>query len=458
MGRDETSEERDTSTGAATAPYQRTRRKSVTFTPETKQEDGFSASHLLKQWVPGHQAYESEAQAAPPDPAPTQTERKQKSPKPKRSKEKHSIDASLFEQIAGSNTDSLQDDSNRASNESNHETPEPKHSQDKRTTNDSLSKQIKDARTESKAGSTCIEYLQQFSTDRASWRFNKNKQKILLKNLFNIHLISPQHNPSIVEYISGLQGEAARHRVVESATSILHAIAERQDDIDMESMESEEARRKAYANALIREIQRYERSKAGPNEYDEQQFTNMKHEIERGQRAEAVLFELLQKELYPERYEQTEQAPQPAKAQTPNGSKMREKSVPTTTNNSQATAHKRKKRKTRTATADHSSSTSSDSDSDSDTNASRGPTTLREALRVTSDPLATVRSSKSSTPSATGKGTKTIFTDDLLNKAFPESKSYHQVAPKRKRGDGGKARGFAYTHGTKDDESASDSE
>jgi hypothetical protein len=430
----------------------------VTFTPETKQEDGFSASHLLKQWIPGHQANESEAPSPETGSAPPQTERKQKSTKSKRSKEKHNIDASLSEQITESSTDSPQNDFSQASNKGNHESSEPKQSQDTRNTDGSLPQQIKDARTESKAGPTCVEYLQQFSTNRASWRFNKNKQKILLKNLFNVHLIPPQHNPSIVEYLSGLQGEAARRRVVESATSILRAIAERQDDIDMESMESEEARRKAYANALMRDIQRYERSKAGPNEYDEEQLADMKHEIERGQRAEAVLFELLQKELYPERYAQANPRPQQAGRQAPNGSKKREESVPTTINNAQATTHKKKRRKTRTAAVNDSSSSSSDSDSNNDTNASKGPTTIREALSVTSDPVATAPLSKSATPSATGKGTKAIFTKDFLDTVFPQTKSYHQVAPKRKRGDSDKARGFAYTHGTKDDESASDSE
>jgi hypothetical protein len=430
----------------------------VTFTPETKQEDGFSASHLLRQWIPGQQTNESEAQSPQPDSAYTRTDRKQKNAKSKRSKEKHNIDASISEQITESNTESPRNDFNQASNKRNHETSKPKRSQDTRNTNGSLSEQIKDARTDSKAGSTCVEYLQQFSTNRASWTFNKNKQKILLKNLFNVHVIPPQHNPSIVEYLSGLQGEAARQRVVESATSILRAIAERQDDIDMESRESEEARRKAYANALMRDIQRYERSKAGPNEYDEEELADMKHEIERGQRADAVLFELLQKELYPDSYMQANPRPQQAGKQVPNGGKKREESVTTTTNNSQAAAHKKKKRKTRTAAANNSSSSSSDSDSDGDTDASKGPTTIREALSVTSDPVATASLSKSATPSATGKGTKAIFTEDLLDTVFPQTKSYHQVAPKRKRGDTDKARGFAYTHGTKDDESGSESE
>lgn len=67
------------------------------------------------------------------------------------------------------------------------------------------------------------------------------------------------------------------------------------------------------------------------------------------------------------------------------------------------------------------------------------------------------------------KPTKTKFFDDeLLDQAFPATKTYHETAPKRKRGEekgkdgkgGGKKarRGYAYQHGNVQDESGSESE
>jgi len=61
-------------------------------------------------------------------------------------------------------------------------------------------------------------------------------------------------------------------------------------------------------------------------------------------------------------------------------------------------------------------------------------------------------------PTAKAAGNKKIFDDDWLDKVFPKKQTYHETAPKRKAGDRSEARGFAYTHGTKADESGSEEE
>ncbi|KAK5133757.1 hypothetical protein LTR08_007407 [Meristemomyces frigidus] len=55
-------------------------------------------------------------------------------------------------------------------------------------------------------------------------------------------------------------------------------------------------------------------------------------------------------------------------------------------------------------------------------------------------------------------GMKKIFDDDFLDELFPRKQSYNETAPKRKAGETSQARGFAYTHGTKEDESGSEDE
>ena len=239
-------------------------------------------------------------------------------------------------------------------------------------------------------------------------------------------------------------------------------------------MESEEARRRAYADALKKEIMRFERSNAEPNESDEKQLADTKREIERGQRAEAVLFKLLKKELYPEKHAQPNATPQQlAETSNLNGNGKRESSVSNTASASQvagikrviategtpATGLKRKTRKTRTAsTNDDSSSSSSDNDLDTNTPPSDGPRSVHEALTITSTLDSRASSKKSSMPSATGKGKKIVFDDDLLGKRFPQEKTYHEMALKRKVGEEEKGRGFHYTHGALADESGSESE
>jgi hypothetical protein len=59
---------------------------------------------------------------------------------------------------------------------------------------------------------------------------------------------------------------------------------------------------------------------------------------------------------------------------------------------------------------------------------------------------------------AAPKGKRRIFDDDFLDELFPRKKTYYESAPKRKTSDKPKARGFAYLHGTKADESGSEEE
>ena len=387
MNSEETEGIQNTLTGEIPRSRLKSRRKSVTFTPETKQDDGLTPSSILKhQLSAGQRTVESEGKSRENDSARTEAESSHKSTTSKRSSEN---------------------------------TP------------------------------AWLEYLQQYSTDRQSWRFNKNKQTGLLKNLFDTHLVPPEYNPSIVDYVSGLQGGAAQHRLIESATSVLRAIAEWDQEVDLDSMESEEARRVAYATALKRHMQLYERANTTTdNEYDQQQLAEMKSEMERGQRAEAVLAELLQRELYPERFQQAKTSQHQQRQRQRLGMSVRNgekrpEAAASTSSSRKSELPKRKKRKIRTAAAE-----SNDSSSDSDIEIIKGPTTIREALRPISG---------SPVPVAKGTGRHIIFDDELLDKKFPKDKSYHEVAPKRKRGEK-KARGFAYTHGTKDDESGSESD
>lgn len=447
----------------------------MTFTPETKQEDGFSASNFSKKWFQSQSLDQSQPVSTQNKSAPNESEERPKKSK-KRSQDVGIVHSSIPNQDTTSDSTSLEIESSLSQRDESQRTS-PERSEPAGETKASKKKKQKDKSSEPKTIPSCIEYLQHFSQDRGAWRFNKHKQTILLKNLFDVHLIPAQHDEAIIEYISGLQGAAAQQRIIETATSILNTIAEKQDDFDMQSMESEEARRRAYADALKKEITRYERSKLELNDHDEQQLAEMKYEIERGRRAEAVLFSLLQKELHPERVAYAKPASQQQTTSShSNEHNKREVSVPKATNSSHAaslkrkgdisiatkgspaTGLKRKKRKIRVATAEgDSSSSSSESDNDNRSTPSSGPKTLREALTITADLDNLIPVKKSQKLSATGKGKQTFFSDDLLDKTFPQEKTYHEVAPKRKA-TMDKGRGFHYTHGALADESGSESD
>ncbi|KAI6885557.1 hypothetical protein KC363_g1929 [Hortaea werneckii] len=200
-----------------------------------------------------------------------------------------------------------------------------------------------------------VEYILQFYNDKANWKFNKNKQTELLKHLFNPWRIPAQYDDALVAYIEGLQGARAQQRVIEDAEAVLKALLEKQEsDVNVESMDSRTSRKAAYEAAVKREIEKVKQ--VGRSEYDEHQLLEMKREVEKAKRADAVLAALLSKEL---EQPATPPAPSaaPAAADSVNDGNDEEKKV-------SKPDQKRKKRKARTqVSTDESSSSSSDSSS-----------------------------------------------------------------------------------------------
>ena len=209
-----------------------------------------------------------------------------------------------------------------------------------------------------------VGYLQQYYSDRGSWKFSKKHQNNLLKNLFNIYRISPEHNPAIVQYISGLQG-SARLRVAEQAIGVLKAIWEKHNDDQGMSVDTPAARRVAYYHALQQHIERFAASGAERSQYIDEQLEEIKREVEEGKRSEQILEhmeseleQLLDKALAEESasgQSVTSSASEPVKAEPP---VSREASKVSSSENFEK---KRNKRKARTQTHDDEEDSSSES-------------------------------------------------------------------------------------------------
>lgn len=322
-------------------------------------------------------------------------------------------------------------------------------------------------------------YLEQFHQDKASWKFNKNHQTALLKNLFDIRAIPASLTPAVASYIAGLQGAGPRERLIETATSILETFAEKDGTLDdIREMNTESARREAYYKAMSREIKKWEDAGMPRSEYDDDQIANMDAEIEKGRRAEEVLRAL------PMSQSQTGPAASTIQASSTDTSQE------SNTEASPLKATSARKRKKRVDVDTDSSSSDSDSSSSDDEGvttikqpARKEPKTVSASLRPTPgfEPKPKVPSpprsyayqhdnlnvayrpqNPSQLMNATVKPTKKFFDDDLLDAAFPKKKTYNDVAPKRRKVDGSgkkgkdQARGFAYTHGTRVDESGSE--
>lgn len=217
--------------------------------------------------------------------------------------------------------------------------------------------------TEAKEVPEYVRYLQQYYSDKANWKFNKNKQKDLLKNLFNVYRVPPENNQALVAYIAGLQGVAVQHRIIEDAEAVFKKLLDRQERLeDIESMDSPSQRKVAYEAALQREIETIERSGAGRSEYDDEQLQEIRQEVERAKRAESVLAELLTKELGGRPVEQVPAArPSSANGTTPAKHIVFDETPAASASSASIsiTKPKRKKRKTRTEVSSSESSSSS---------------------------------------------------------------------------------------------------
>lgn len=181
------------------------RKKSVTFTPETKIQDATSIRELLSDW---------NSEQSEEDLASERSNTNSKGKKPKRQKTRKD------KQASGPNT-------------------------------------IQDTVT---IEHPALQYLTEFHTRRESWKFNKNKQNYILKHLLDLELIPVAYESALFEYIKSLQGKFARERIQEFVDKVRaedkkafqpteEAMEESEEDRRL-FMEETERRKKNYDNAL----------------------------------------------------------------------------------------------------------------------------------------------------------------------------------------------------------------
>ena len=173
------------STSEPSSTKKAARRKSVSFTPDTKKEDGDSFKQLFQAWV---------AEQTKEDPS--------------------------------FNPDKLGEAFKSGSPEGHPEAPEPK-----------IRKKQKPKKTKSQSDPqptspdssdplhSALAYLLQHYQTKDTWKFSKPAQNYLLKHLFDLNLIPDEspYNEALIGYLQGLQGEA-RNRVSEKAEELLSQI------------------------------------------------------------------------------------------------------------------------------------------------------------------------------------------------------------------------------------------
>lgn len=209
--------------GLTTRVRPRIVRKSVSFTPETKTEDGDSVKQLYNTWLSSHLAVDPkfDPSAATVSPAlRTITPRsiipcatvgaEKKTSKRKKSK------STVLEKSKSSSSQPLSPATSAAKED------------------------------------LTLNYLVAHYRSPSTWKFSKNRQNAVLRSLFSLSSIPSSYDTALLSYLSGLQGEAAKSRVRDMALQI------RADDEEwlkgLVPSETEQARRKAEYEAAVERV------------------------------------------------------------------------------------------------------------------------------------------------------------------------------------------------------------
>jgi hypothetical protein len=352
------------------------KRKSVSFTPETKLEDGFSASRIFRSYLPpGHPrsltqetVVEESTESKPELPSQTPKEevknkKKKKSPKPSDQAQQDPAPAIARVEPAG-----------------DQKTP------------------------------PYLQYLQLYHHDRSNWKFQSIQQKQLLKNIFNIYRIPEAYTPALANYVSGLKSLGSRILLAKQADEILQQFHSAHSSEPLKlTMESLGARKRAYEAALQR-AQEEHLARGGKNsEYEDNQVLEARNEQIRAERAEAILFEALNLELDTKLISAIcEEAP------------VDTETVAEQANGEEQNKGKRK-RKARTHVSDDESSSSSSSSSSSESESDSDDESSDDDEKKTTIPAKKQKKAKKTKP-------EPIFGSALLNRVFGKKDAKDQAA------------------------------
>jgi uncharacterized membrane protein YgcG len=339
------------------------RSKSVTFTPETKREDGDSIKELYNGWIARNRA---DDQA---------------------SVESHYIQAfEASESLGGGEAfDTAVDQIIEQVEGAKKPKKEKRAKKTKSTGNDKIVKPTKQL-------NPALSYLKQFHDSKSTWKFNKIHQIHLLKNAFNVEKIPSEYIELLYGYVAGLKG-GARTQLRDAAISIKvkdreEAEAKLAENMDNATKEQEfEAAFKDNMTTMAN-LDTMARNGHEESALEGQPDTMTKHRMAKRMRAERILTELAEGSQGSS--EGTTSSSEATKDERGGGDGQKRLKL-----DSGSTQKLKRKRKQRTNAVDDSSSSDSSDSSDSESSSEDEA----EAVAKKTDEDTTSSSSSSSTSS-----------------------------------------------------------
>ncbi|MCJ1373796.1 hypothetical protein MMC20_005026 [Loxospora ochrophaea] len=257
---------RTSSSDTLTSPSRPGKRKSVSFTTETKTEDGASAKELTDQMLAKYYALNP-----PSSSTPTRTKNRKLST---------SLNSSSIPQP---NSPVSKSDLELPSEPADTKSQKPKRQKSSKSSPIAPTPSIEPALT----------YLETYHTSRSTWKFSKAHQNLLFKHIFSPGTIPPSFEPALQSYLSGLTGTGVRTRLREKSIELI----KEDEKLDKEKTEAEggnmmeqsDPQRQQYAEALAREKARLAGIEDAREDYEQTLDPTWRKRFVKRKRAELIL-------------------------------------------------------------------------------------------------------------------------------------------------------------------------
>ncbi|KAI9805722.1 MAG: hypothetical protein M1833_005215 [Piccolia ochrophora] len=264
-------------------------------------------------------------------------------------------------------------------------------------------------------------YIQQHHQSRSTWKFSKARQSYILKHFFDITKIPLTYEVALINYITTLQSPGARSRLLETARQVRS-----EDDVDDSTKtdaaskmdEEDQRRREEYVAALadflaktqagldqhgIDYLSTPEAASAFPPSLHPKSLSQLK----RRRRAETALWALTQARPDPRR----SISPSSSDNDQLGSSQKRRRLEPTPAPGLERTPRRRRKQRTTAASDDDSDESSDSTDSSSGTSSTSGSSSDSDSVTESdsssngdTSSSGTSSSSSSSASSSSGSG------------------------------------------------------
>jgi hypothetical protein len=337
------------------------RKKSVTFTPETKVEDGDSIKQLFNSWVADQKEQVPSFELKSSNPVVRTLELAQG---------EEQVDATLDEK----------DRRVKRVKKPQQETTTPR---------SKLNSKVTKSTTPS-TPRPFLQYLKQYHESRGTWKFNKNHQNHLLKHAFDVSVVPSDYAYLLYEYVRGLQG-GVRTRLRDTALAIKVKDQEDGPTGFPANMPDKEQRQRDYDAAMKEYVATMTAASASSNiGYEEGVLLGLSDKAMEKRATRRMRSERILAELGEDRTSITEAAT--------NGDEDNQKRLRMSDGGAQKLARKRKQRTV--VMDDETSSSESSSDSEGDGNTENG--TARDDDDDDDDDDTSSSSSSSSSESGSG--------------------------------------------------------